>query len=87
MYFDSEDEALQIANASVFGLGAAVFSRDSARALALARRLEAGMVAINQMVQSDPRFPFGGIKDSGFGRELGIYGLKEFVNIKTVRTG
>lgn len=87
MYFDSEDEAVTIANASVYGLGAAVFSKDSGRALALARRLKAGMTAINQMVQSDPRFPFGGIKDSGFGRELGTYGLKEFVNIKSVRTG
>lgn len=86
MFFDSEEEALEIANASVFGLGAAVFSRDHARALAMARRLEAGTVAVNQMVQSDPRFPFGGIKDSGFGRELGSYGLREFVNVKSVRT-
>lgn len=86
MFFDSDEEALRIANASVFGLGAAVFSRDNARALSLARRLEAGTVAVNQMVQSDPRFPFGGIKESGFGRELGSYGLKEFVNVKTIRT-
>ncbi len=82
---ESEDEGLRLANLSVFGLGAAVFSRDEDRALRLARQLEAGTVAINAQVVSDPRLPFGGIKDSGWGRELGVHGIREFVNVKTIR--
>jgi len=66
------------------GLGASIWSMDHDRAEKLAARLEAGTIAINDMVKSDPRLPFGGIKKSGFGRELSHYGLKEFVNIKTV---
>ncbi len=80
----SEREAIQLANRSPYGLGAAVFSRDVARAEGVASRLEAGICAINTLVKSDPRLPFGGIKHSGYGRELGIFGIREFVNIKTL---
>lgn len=80
------DEAIALANASVYGLGAAAFTRDRTQAARLGRELEAGSVFINGMVASDPRFPFGGVKRSGYGRELGRYGMLEFVNIKTFRS-
>ncbi|HEX9113514.1 MAG TPA: aldehyde dehydrogenase family protein, partial [Nitrospirota bacterium] len=80
----SEDEAVRLANNSEYGLGASIWSRDHDRAERLAVLLETGTVAINDMVKSDPRLPFGGVKKSGIGRELSHYGLKEFVNIKTV---
>ena len=80
-----EDAAIALANRSCFGLGAAVFTRDVARGEAIAaHRLEAGACFVNSFVKSDPRLPFGGIKESGYGRELGVYGIKEFVNVKTV---
>lgn len=80
-----ETEAIQIANDSVFGLGAAVFTRDIKRGECLAKeKLQAGCCFVNAFVKSDPRLPFGGIKDSGYGRELSSFGIKEFVNIKTV---
>jgi succinate-semialdehyde dehydrogenase/glutarate-semialdehyde dehydrogenase len=79
-----EAEAVRIANDSIFGLGAAVFTRDAARGERIARQLEAGCTFVNALVASDPRLPFGGVKESGYGRELGTYGIKEFVNIKTV---
>ncbi len=79
-----EDHAIDIANATEFGLGASIWTADTARAEALAARIEAGSVFINGLVKSDPRLPFGGIRKSGFGRELGTYGIREFVNIKTV---
>lgn len=80
-----EKDAVKMANDTVFGLGAAVFSVDVARAEKIAaQELEAGCCFVNAQVKSDPRLPFGGIKESGYGRELGIFGIREFVNIKTV---
>ena len=79
-----EDDAVRIANDTIFGLGSAVFTRDMARGDRVARRLAAGSAFVNSAVASDPRLPFGGIKQSGYGRELGSYGIKEFVNVKTV---
>jgi succinate-semialdehyde dehydrogenase / glutarate-semialdehyde dehydrogenase len=81
---DDEDDAIRIANDSVFGLGAAVFTADPQRGEAVARRLDAGSCFVNALVRSDPRLPFGGIKQSGYGRELGSFGIREFVNLKTV---
>ncbi|HET8633252.1 MAG TPA: NAD-dependent succinate-semialdehyde dehydrogenase [Gemmatimonadales bacterium] len=81
---DDEADAIRLANHSVFGLGAAVFTRDLARGERVALALEAGATFVNGLVASDPRLPFGGIKESGYGRELGSYGIREFVNIKTV---
>jgi succinate-semialdehyde dehydrogenase / glutarate-semialdehyde dehydrogenase len=78
-------EAIAIANRTPYGLGASVFTRDAAQAERCLREIEAGTVVINGLVVSDPRFPFGGIKSSGYGRELGVHGLREFVNIKRVR--
>jgi succinate-semialdehyde dehydrogenase/glutarate-semialdehyde dehydrogenase len=80
-----ETEAIQIANDTIFGLGAAVFTRDVERGEKIAKeKLQVGCCFINAFVKSDPRLPFGGIKESGYGRELSAFGIKEFVNIKTI---
>lgn len=82
---ENEADALRIANDSVFGLGGAIFTADAQRGQHLAEtHLQAGCCFVNDFVRSDPRVPFGGIKDSGYGRELGLFGIREFVNIKTV---
>jgi succinate-semialdehyde dehydrogenase/glutarate-semialdehyde dehydrogenase len=80
-----ESEAIKIANDTIFGLGAAIFTSNEIRGEKIAREnLKAGCCFVNDFVKSDPRLPFGGIKESGYGRELSIFGIREFVNIKTV---
>ncbi len=81
----STEQAIAVANDSPFGLGAAVFGGDEARAREVADRLEVGMVGINTTIKSAPDLPFGGVKASGIGRELGRFGLDEFANKKLVR--
>ena len=79
-----EKEAVKLANQSNYGLGASIWTKDKEKAERLAKEIESGAVFVNGVVKSDPRLPFGGIKQSGYGRELSAYGIKEFVNIKTV---
>ena len=81
------EEAVRIANASPYGLGAAVWTGDASLGEALARRIESGAVFVNGMVASDPRLPFGGVKRSGYGRELGRDGIREFTNVQTIWIG
>ena len=82
---ENESEAIKLANDTEFGLGASIWTRDLAKAEKMSRRIESGIVSVNNVVISDPRIPFGGIKHSGFGRELSRYGMMEFVNVKSVR--
>jgi succinate-semialdehyde dehydrogenase/glutarate-semialdehyde dehydrogenase len=83
----SAAQAVQVANGTPFGLGAALWTGNADLARSLSHEIQAGAVFINGIVASDPRLPFGGTKESGYGRELGILGLHEFTNIKTVWTG
>jgi len=80
----NEEEAIREANNSEFGLGASIWTNNIERGIRLARQIESGIVSVNEMVKSDPRLPFGGIKKSGIGRELSEFGIREFVNIKSV---
>jgi len=79
-----EADALRIANESEFGLGGSVWTRDSARGERVARQVQSGCTFVNGFVKSDPRLPFGGVKRSGYGRELSHHGIMEFVNAKTI---
>ena len=79
-----DDEAVRVANDTLFGLGGSVWTQDRARGERVARRLQCGAAFVNAVVRSDVRLPFGGIKRSGFGRELAGHGIHEFMNIKTV---
>ncbi len=80
----SESEAIRLANDTPYGLGASLWTRDSERAMELAKQIQSGGVFINSLMRSDPRMPFGGIKNSGYGRELSVEGIREFVNTQTV---
>ena len=82
---ESEDEAIRLANSSQYGLGASIWTKNLEKAEKLSRLIESGIVSVNNVVISDPRVPFGGVKQSGFGRELSRYGMLEFVNVKSVR--
>ena len=81
------EEAIKVANETIYGLGASIWTRDLSRGEAVARKIEAGAVFVNGMTKSDARLPFGGIKKSGYGNELASYGIKEFLNIKTIWIG
>jgi len=83
----NEEEAIRLANESEFGLGGSVWTRDLERGIRVARQVQSGAMFVNGMTKSDPRLPFGGIGKSGYGRELSYYGIKEFVNIKTIWVG
>ena len=83
----NEEEAIRKANATSFGLGASIWTKDLKKGENIARQIQAGTIFVNEIVHSDPRLPFGGMKDSGFGRELGSYGIREFTNAKTIVIG
>lgn len=85
--FKDEEDVIRLANDTEYGLGATIWSGNSARAERVAAQIEAGAVFINDFVRSDPRAPFGGIKGSGFGRELGGLGARELTNAKLVWKG
>ena len=79
-----EADAIRIANDHRYGLGASIWTQDTKKGEQLARRIQSGVSFVNGMVKSDPRLPFGGIKASGYGRELSVHGIREFVNVKTI---
>jgi acyl-CoA reductase-like NAD-dependent aldehyde dehydrogenase len=81
---DNEIDAIWEANNSEFGLGASIWTSNFERGLRLAREIRSGVVRVNEMVRSDPRLPFGGIRSSGIGRELSQFGIREFVNVKSI---
>ena len=81
---ENENEAIELANDTSFGLGASLWTKDKAKAMKLAGKIQSGSVFLNAMVKSDATLPFGGIKKSGYGRELSEVGIHEFVNIKTI---
>jgi succinate-semialdehyde dehydrogenase/glutarate-semialdehyde dehydrogenase/succinyl-CoA reductase len=85
MVADDEMQAIKLANDTQYGLGASIWTEDLGKAEKLSRMVQSGLVSVNNIVASDPRVPFGGVKKSGFGRELSRYGMLEFVNIKSVR--
>ncbi len=85
--FSTEEEAIRLANNSEFGLGGSVWTADKERGIKLAAQVESGSVYVNMLMKSDQRMPFGGIKKSGYGRELGLHGIHEFVNVKSVMVG
>jgi len=87
MEVENAEEAKNLANSSMYGLGGCIWTKDIEQGIKFARQIESGAVFVNGMTKSDPRLPFGGIKKSGYGRELSHYGIKEFVNIKTVWVG
>ncbi|MGN6614241.1 MAG: aldehyde dehydrogenase family protein, partial [Candidatus Nitrosocosmicus sp.] len=80
-----ESRAIEIANDTEYGLGASIWTQDLDKAEKYSKMVQSGVLSVNNVVASDPRVPFGGVKNSGFGRELSRYGMMEFVNIKTVR--
>ncbi|MFY9796107.1 MAG: aldehyde dehydrogenase family protein, partial [Candidatus Nitrosopolaris sp.] len=82
---DDETDAVRLANDSQYGLGASIWTEDLDKAEKLSRMVRSGIVTVNNVLISDPRVPFGGVKNSGFGRELSRYGMLEFVNIKSIR--
>lgn len=84
IFTKDEAAAIALANDSIYGLGASIWTKDIDKGIAMARQIESGAVFINTLVKSDPRIPFGGIKQSGYGRELGRHGILEFVNVKTI---
>ena len=84
MQVSSSEEAIEVANNCFYGLGGSLWTEDIEKGIRIARQIESGAVFVNGMTKSDPRLPFGGIKRSGYGRELSHYGIKEFVNIKTI---
>lgn len=87
MTFDTEAQAIELANDTRYGLGATLFTQDEKRIVRLITQIEAGSIAINDLMKSDQTLPFGGIKKSGYGRELAEYGIKEFVNVKSIQSG
>ena len=87
MSFESDDDAVRIANHTPYGLGASVWSADTERALEVGRRIQSGALFVNANTASDPRLPFGGVKQSGYGRELGEAGATEFTNVRTILLG